>query len=147
MNNVQKRYIIIGIVILIFFIVLTAVICIPIGNNTTDTDGIDRIETRIGSIEERIGVISSQSRELVEQNKVFGELLTRFGNKLSDDIGAIQDIRDTANSTTDGIQISAEGLGRSINRVDNIEEGLSELERILRETENNHNTTESTVSN
>ena len=63
----KKRYIIIGIIVLVFCIVLTAVICLR--NNPTDTDGIDRIETRVSSIEERVGIISSQSREIAEQNQ------------------------------------------------------------------------------
>ena len=141
----QKRYIVIGIIVLVFCIVLTAVICLR--NNPTDTDGINRIETRVSSIEERIGVISSQSREIAEQNQVIRDLLTGIGKELSDSIGAVQDIGDTADGTTAGIQTGVEGLGRAIERVGVIEERLSELDKIIREKGWGNNTTESVPSN
>jgi len=142
---VQKRYIIIGIIVLVFCIILTILIC-----NRTDsinTDGIDRIETRVSSIEERVGIISSQSREIAEQNQVIRDLLTGIGKELSDSIGAVQDIGDTADRTTDGIQTGVEGLGRAIERAGVIEERLSELDKIIREKGWDNNTTESVPSN
>ena len=128
-----------------FCIVLTAVICLR--NNTTDTDGIDRIETRVSSIEERVGIISSQSREIAEQNQIIRDILTGIGKELSSNIGAIQDIGDTADRTTDGIQTGVEGLGRAIERAGVIEERLSELDKIIREKGWDNNITEGVPSN
>ena len=141
----QKRYIVIFIGILVFSIVLTILIC-----NRTDpinTAGTERIETRITSIEERIGIISSQSREIAEQNQVIRDLITGIGKELSDSIGAVQDIGDTADRTTDGIQTGVEGFGRAIERAGVIEERISELDKIIREKGWDNNTTESVPSN